>query len=44
MKTIIDNKTVVLIRKEAKHVWLVVMPDGQIQVQWTLNLVPFNLI
>ena len=40
METVIRKLPVILIRKEAKHVWLVLMPDGKPEVQWELNLLP----
>jgi len=40
METIIKKTPVILIRKEAKHVWAVLTPEGLIQFMWTLNLAP----
>ena len=40
METIIRKIPVILIRKEAKHVWAVLTPEGLVQSMWTLNLAP----
>ena len=40
METAIRRIPVILLRKEAKHVWAVVTPEGLVESMWTLNLLP----
>jgi len=44
VQTVIRKVPVVLIKKESKHVWAVLTPDGIIQAQWDLNLEPHGEI
>ena len=42
VNTIIENTPVILLKKEAKQVWLVVSSEGKVTSEWSLNLEPYK--
>ena len=43
VNTLIEKEPVILLKKVAKQVWIVVNKDGNVSSEWSLNLVPYEL-
>ena len=44
VNTLIEEEPVVLLKRVAKQVWMVLHNDGRVTSEWTLNLVPHGFI